>query len=111
MGIVVETSMGRRSGAALGADAVRDDAGEDEDHARDGDDVGDVLAPEPLVAVMARRAEMDRDVEKSTSRHEHQTDEDHGRQVPCLLREVYRKHVLVIQAGGPIVNCIDSVRM
>jgi hypothetical protein len=112
MGIVVETSIGGRSRAALAADAVRDDARKDEDHACDADQVSGVLAAEPLVSVVAaRRAEMDHDVENSTHGHERQTDEDHERKPPGLPRKVYRKHTLVIQIASPAVNCIDSVRV
>jgi hypothetical protein len=110
MGIVVETSMVGRSRAALAADAVRDDARKDEDHARDTDQVSDVLAAESLVRVVAaRRADVDDNVEGSTHGHERQADEDHERQPEGPSREVYRKHTLLIQTASPDVKCIDSV--
>lgn len=113
MGMAVRASLAGRAPAAGGvADAVRDDAGQDEGHARDADHVRRMLGCEALVNVVVDLGEMDRDVQDAADSHEHEPEDHHERQSPELEPEpLYRKHSLQIQPPRRAVKSIDEIGM
>jgi hypothetical protein len=92
MGMAVRTSMVGRARAAMAADAVDDDARQDEGHACDADEVRDVLRREPPVNVVLDRAEVDHDVEHAPDGHRGEADEHHHRKACERPEPLYRKH-------------------
>ena len=90
MGMAVRASLAGRASTAGGvADAVCDDAGQDEGHARDADHVRRVLGREARASVVVDLGEVDRDVHDAPDDHQREAEEHHERQSP---NPFYRKH-------------------
>jgi hypothetical protein len=78
MGIVVETSRGIRRAAELATGAVHDDARQDENHADDPEQVGDVLRAEPVVVGIGAGRRVNDHVHRAGRHHQQQADPGHG---------------------------------
>jgi hypothetical protein len=90
MGMAVRASLVGRAPAAGGvADAVRDDAGQDEGHARDADHVRGMLGCEARLNVVVDLGEMDRNVQHAADGHQCEAEDHRERQSP---ESFYRKH-------------------
>ncbi len=109
MGMAVRASLAGRAAAAGGvADAVRDDAGQDEGHARDAHHVRRVLGCEAFVRVVVDLGEVDRDVHEAADPHQHEAEDHRERQSPDPF---YRKHALEIHPARRAVKSIEEIGM
>jgi hypothetical protein len=94
MGIALETSMLGRPRAAVAAGPMGDEAGQDEDHAGDTDEVRPVLRDQALVDVMPRADHVDDDVHRTPDGHDAETEEHQQRETADAAQELYHQHVL-----------------
>lgn len=90
--------MGRRN-PALVTRPVRHEARQDEDHAGDTDDVGQVLDPEAVDVIVGRVGEsqaMDGDIERAADGHHPQAKQHQGRESAREAERLYHQHSLEI---------------
>jgi hypothetical protein len=93
------------------ADAVDDDARQDEDHAREPNEMRQLLGAELRMVVMADRCHVDDDVERSTDGHDDQAEQRCRWKRSKAASHLYREHGLVIHGGREPVNCNGNRRM
>jgi hypothetical protein len=72
MGMTVEASSASRSLAELATGAVEDDARQDEDHAGDAEDVGEMLSAHAVMARVRAGQQVHGDVESTCPDHHHE---------------------------------------
>jgi hypothetical protein len=115
MGIGVETSTLGRRAAELATGAIGDDTRQDEDHADDAEEMGDLLQGKPVVPVVAAGCQVHNDVEHARGDHQQQPNPAECWEGGCLENEpianVYRQHVLVIHARRGGVKSIGNEKV
>jgi hypothetical protein len=85
MGMTVEASSASRSLAELATGAVDDDARQDENHAGDAEEVGEVLRAEAVMAGVRAGQQVHGDVEGTGPDHHHQPEPADARDPTQLL--------------------------
>jgi hypothetical protein len=99
MGMTVEASSASRSLAELATGAVDDDTRQDEDHAGDPEDVGEMLRAEPVMAGVRAGHQVHGDIEGTCPDHHHEPELAEARdptKLPSRPTALYRWHPLLI---------------
>src|SRR5574338_448344 len=102
MGMAVETStclVLERRNATLATGPVRDEPRQDEDHAGDTDEVGQVLDPEVVDVVVGRVSEAEPvhdDVERASDGHHREAEQHEDREPTNEPKNRYHQHALEI---------------
>ena len=106
--------LGRRA-AELATGAVGDDTRQDEDHADDAEEMGDLLQAQAVMPGVAAGGQMHDDVEHAGGDHQQQPNATECREGGCFENEprakVYRQHALVIHARPDGVKSIGNEKV
>ena len=101
-----------RAPAEMTPSAVDHDAGKDDGHARDADQVRQVLGPDALVRVVGcLRRDVDGYVEDAAERHEPEPEKHEEGQPREAPDRLYHRHVLEIHLSHRTVNSIAGIRL